>query len=126
MRSTARSVRRGTAALLAFLSVAGCSLQAGATNKAGDPTVVTLRMANGFSKLDYVPAVQAFVEGVEERSHGLLRIDVTHGVGDFAPDFEPGIVRSVAAGDFDLAWSGTRAFDLMGVTSFTPMTAPML
>src|SRR5215218_674398 len=113
MRSTARSVRRGTAALLAFLSVAGCSLQAGATNKAGEPTVVTLRMANGFSKLDYVPAVQAFVDGVEQRSGGLLRIELTHGVGDYEPDVESRVVSSVASGDFDLGWSGTRAFDLM-------------
>jgi TRAP-type C4-dicarboxylate transport system substrate-binding protein len=125
-RSRAGRPSRGTAVLLTLLAVAGCSVQTGATSKAGDVTVVTLRMADGFSKLDYVPAVQAFVEGVEQRSDGLLRIDVTHGVGEYRPDFEPSIVRSVAAGTFDLAWSGTRAFELMGVQSFAALTAPML
>src|SRR3954468_7976494 len=125
MPSTTRPIRRAAAGLLVLVAVAGCS-PAGGTSKAGAPTVVTLRMADGFSKLDYVPAVQAFVDEVEQRSDGLLRIEVTHGVGGFAPDFEPQIVRSVAAGDFDLAWSGTRAFDLMGVTSFEALTAPLL
>src|SRR3954452_2627847 len=98
---------------------AGCSALAdsGAT-KAGNRTVVTLRMANGSAILDYVPAVQAFIEGVEHRSHGLLRIDVTNAVGNFEADFEPHIARAVASGEYDLAWLGTRAFDLMGVRSF--------
>jgi TRAP-type C4-dicarboxylate transport system substrate-binding protein len=118
---------RFVALLLAALIAPGCSPQAdGSGTKAGDPATVTLRMADAYANLDQEPAVAAFVDEVERRSHGLLRIEVTHVVGDFQPDFEEQVVHAVASGEFDLAWVGTRAFDAMGVRSFAALTAPLL
>jgi len=124
MRS--RVVRaRTTLVLLAVLTaVAGCS--ASPVSKAGDPVQVTLSMANVYYTLTYQPAVASFVEQVDERSEGLLAVKVTHAVGDFRPDAEQRGVEAVAAGDFDLAWVGTRVLDTVGVRSFAARTAPML
>ena len=48
-----------------------------------------------------------------------------------APDWKGGddearVIKDVAAGEADLGWSGTRAFDLVGVDAFRPLHAPLL
>ena len=39
---------------------------------------------------------------------------------------EQRVLEDVAAGKAELGWSGTRAFDLIGVDSFRPLHAPFL
>jgi TRAP-type C4-dicarboxylate transport system substrate-binding protein len=86
-----------------------------------------LRLSNGYSSLEYVPAVAYFVNRVGELSDGALQIEVVHDRGKNSdPGFEQDIVRDVEAGNADLAWVGTRVFDTFGVTSFQALTAPML
>lgn len=105
------------------LALAGCT---GAVDKAGGAGPVVLRMANVYSDLDYEPGIQAFVEAVEAVSDGAMVIEVVSEWSDFAPDAEKQIVADVAAGEADLGWTGTRVFDLLDITAFTPLTAPML
>jgi TRAP-type C4-dicarboxylate transport system substrate-binding protein len=123
--------RVGVVAAAAALFVAACSADdqasPGGDDKAGgaaDPVVLT--MADFTSGLNYEPAVQYFVDQVDQLSGGSLQIDVSHEWGDFADDAEQQVVRDVAAGEIDLAWVGTRVFDTLGVNSLRALTAPML
>ena len=72
---------------------------------------MTLRFANTYSDLTYLPQVSAFVDAVEEISGGGLAVEIHHEWGHFRPGYEAAVVHDVAAGDIDLAWVGTRAFD---------------
>ena len=90
----------------------------------GEPLV--LRMANTSGHVSYHPAVEYFVDRVEELSGGDVRIEVVDHWGDFASDAEQQVVRDVSTGAVDLGWVGTRVFDTMGVESFRALTAPML
>ncbi len=113
-------------AVIAAVVAAGCG-GGGAGDKAGGAgEPVVLRMANAYGDLSDVPAVQYFVSRVEERSGGNIRIQLASPWGDYAADAEQQVVRAVAAGKVDLGWSGTRAFDTIGVTSFRALQAPML
>ena len=59
-----------------------------------------------------------------EKSDGRLRIEVSTGLaGDWASSE---VLEDVAAGKAELGWSGTRAFDLIGVDAFRPLHAPFL
>jgi TRAP-type C4-dicarboxylate transport system substrate-binding protein len=91
---------------------------------AGEPVV--LRMADTTSTLGYAPAVEYFVERVNQLSAGHLRIDVIYKWGNFAPDVEQQVVRDTAAGKADLTYVGARVFDTLNVTSFRALQAPML
>jgi TRAP-type C4-dicarboxylate transport system substrate-binding protein len=118
---------RVMAGLALSVLLTGASACSGSdVTKAGGTERVTLRLADGYATLDYVPAVARFVEQAQQRSGGALHIDVAHGWGKLQPDFEQQIVRAVAAGQVDLAWVGTRSLDTLGVPSFAPLTAPLL
>jgi TRAP-type C4-dicarboxylate transport system substrate-binding protein len=99
----------------------------GGDDKAGgsaDPVVLT--MANTADSFRFSPAVQYFVDGVEELSGGSLRVEPHHEWGDFADDAEQQVVRAVAAGDADLTAVSTQVLDTLGVNSFRALSAPML
>jgi TRAP-type C4-dicarboxylate transport system substrate-binding protein len=116
-----------SAAAAAAMVLAACTAGQGGDNKAGgsaEPVVLT--MADAYTGFHYEPAVQYFVDQVEEISDGALRIDASHEVGDHAADAEQQVVRGVASADFDVAWVGTRVFDTLGVNSFRALSAPML
>jgi TRAP-type transport system periplasmic protein len=83
-----------------------------------------LVLANNDGNLDGVPSVARFVQRVETLSGGNLKVQVEsrwRGGED-----EPRVIQDVAAGRADLGWSGTRAFDLVGVAAFRPLHAPFL
>ena len=122
--------RRGLAAWVAVgIVLTGCTSSA-ADKAGGSEEPLVLRMANGYSNLDYEPAVKYFVQRVGELSGGAVRIDVVDEWGlepdVWPPEFEQTVVRDVAGGKVDLAWVGTRIFDTLGVQSFQALTAPML
>lgn len=119
--------RTTTAAIMLLL--AGCAPEVSSTgdNKAGgaaDPVV--LRLANTSSGLDRHPALQYFVDRVEELSGRALRIEVVSGWGNFLGDAEQRVVRDVAGGQIELGWVGTSVFDTVGDADFQALTAPML
>jgi TRAP-type transport system periplasmic protein len=120
-------VRLATVALAVIAAVVGgCGGGAAGDKAGGAGEPVVLRMANTNGDLNDLPAVQAFVSQVEERSGGNLRIQVVNRWGDYANDAEEQVVRAVAAGKADLGWAGTRVFDTLGVTSLQALQAPML
>jgi TRAP-type C4-dicarboxylate transport system substrate-binding protein len=121
--------RLRTFALVGVVAVvaAGCTGGAGGGDKAGgggEPVVLKLADAGG--DLEYTPALEYFVNRVNELSGGELRLDVIYGWGNFSADAEEQAVRDVEAGKADLTWAGTRAFDTLGVESFAALQAPML
>jgi TRAP-type C4-dicarboxylate transport system substrate-binding protein len=122
--------RRWLAALCmvatAALALAACSGSSAGEDKAGGSNPVVLRLANTNGDLSFTPAVEYFVNHVEELSGGDIRIEVLDEWGDFASDAEQQVVEDVSAGEVDLGWVGTRVFDTMGVKSFQALTAPML
>ena len=96
-----------------------------------------LTMAN----VNYAPEELApFASAVERVSGGRLRIrfvnewgraqdrlsvDERIAVGD--PGYgEANLIRDVQAGEADLGWAGSRAFDVVGDPDFRPLHAPML
>lgn len=113
---------------MAAMTVAGGCTSVGASrDKAGGPgDPVVLRMGSATGDLRLHPSVDYFVHRVGELSSGDIRIEVIGEWGEFAPDAEQLVVRSVAAGEIDLGWVGSRVFDTLGVHSFQALTAPML
>lgn len=85
-----------------------------------------LRLASTGGDIAQTPAVEDFVERVEELSGGKVRIEVVNQWAGFASDAEQQVVHDVAAREVDLGWVGSRVFDTLGVRSFQALTAPML
>src|SRR6266542_4451286 len=109
------------------LMASACAAGSGGGDKAGGAgEPVVLRMANTGSQLRYVPAVEAFVQRVNDLSAGHLRIDVVYNWGNYSPDSEQQVFRDVAAAEVDLAWVGAGVFDTLNVTSLRALQAPML
>ena len=109
------------------LAAVGCGDGGANVDKAGGSgEPVVLRMANTSGGLDLQPAVEYFVDRVEELSGGDVRIEAVDQWGDFASDAEQQVVRGVSSGEVELGCVGTRVFDTMGVKSFQALTAPML
>jgi TRAP-type C4-dicarboxylate transport system substrate-binding protein len=114
-------------AATATLAVAACGGGGGGEDKAGGSGgTVVLRLASTGGNIDQTPAVKYFVERVDERSGGNLRIEVVDEWAEFASDAEQQVVHAAAAGEVDLGWVGSRVFDTLGVDSFQALTAPML
>ncbi len=110
----------------AALAVAACSGGSAGEDKAGGSEPVVLRLANTNGDLSFTPAVEYFVNNLEELSGGDVRIEVADEWGGYASDAEQQVVRAVSAGEVDLGWVGTRVFDTLGATSFQALTTPML
>jgi TRAP-type C4-dicarboxylate transport system substrate-binding protein len=66
-----------------------------------------------------------FVEHVTARSGGAIVVEATFGV-DRTASPEQRVIEAVTAGDFDLALTASRAFDLTGRTSLQALQAPFL
>ena len=112
-------------ALIAIVALAAVGCGGGGANvdkAGGSGEPVVLRMANTSGGLDLQPAVEYFVDRVEELSGGDVRIEAVDQWGDFASDAEQQVVRGVSSGEVELGWVGTRVFDTMGVKSFASPT----
>lgn len=114
--------------LAAFAAVAVLSTACSATGGdksggSGTPQVLVLASNDGVN-LAGAPAVQRFVDEVAKLSNGRLAVRVEPGWQ--GGDDEARVIKDVAAGQADLGWAGTRAFDLVGVDSFRPLHAPFL
>ena len=70
--------------------------------------------------------VQFWIEEVQRRSGGSLRIKVTNRWRDQEADYDKGTIADVQAGKVQLAKVAARAYDTVGVTSFQPLLAPFL
>ena len=62
----------------------------------------------------------------DELSKGSVLVDVRWNAGLEYVDGEEAIAKQVRAGDLDLGWVGSRAFDTLGVSSLRAVQAPFL
>ena len=73
------------------------------------------------------PYVLEFIEQVKMLSNGSLTIEPLWEAGAITEaGFEVGVVQLVREGQADLGLSGSRAFDMEGITSFQALQAPFL
>ena len=117
-----RAAATMSAVVVASLVTACSAAVAGKAGVTAPPKVVVL--ANGDGDLTGAPAVQKFVNRVDELSGGSVTVRVDSswkGGGD-----EARVLRSVTTGEADLGWVGTRALDQIGFTALTPINAPFL
>jgi TRAP-type C4-dicarboxylate transport system substrate-binding protein len=87
------------------------------------PKARVLTLANGAGP---VGTLQVFADEVERRSRGRLRIAFRSDWRKGEVDFEAGLIRDVQRGRADIGWSGTRAWDAVGVPSFDALHMPLL
>jgi TRAP-type C4-dicarboxylate transport system substrate-binding protein len=122
-RAATRKSRYVAGLSVAGLLIAGCDSTVG--DKSGGPgPAVALVLANNDGGTDGIPAVSHFADRVAALSGGRITVRIQsewQGGGN-----EARVIKDVAAGEADLGWSGTRAFDTMGVTAFQPLHAPFL
>ena len=111
---------RAVATVVVSLLAAGCTA---ATDKSGGETTPTTLVLASNDGTETRGALARFVELVDEESDGRLQIEVSP---DWRIKGEQTVLEDVAAGKAELGWSGTRAFDMIGVDAFQPLHAPFL
>jgi TRAP-type C4-dicarboxylate transport system substrate-binding protein len=114
---------------IALLAVTACSPQAPAAPATQPPIEpVTLRLAVADPQgRPSDPYVREFVEQVERLSNGSMTIQpVWNAAADTTPASEPGVIKALKEGQYDLGLAGARAFDTQGITSFQALQAPFL
>jgi TRAP-type C4-dicarboxylate transport system substrate-binding protein len=112
------------AALVIALAASACS--GSSVDKAGGTRTkppVVLTLANHEQGPE---DVQFWIEEVQRRSGGSLRIQVTNNWRGQETDYDKGTIADVQAGKVQLAKVAARAYDTVGVTSFQPLLAPLL
>jgi TRAP-type C4-dicarboxylate transport system substrate-binding protein len=112
------------AALAVLLAAAACS--GSSVDKAGGtqtPQPVVLTLADHEQAPD---DVQFWVDEVQRRSGGSLRIQVTNRWRDQEVAYDRATIADVQAGKVQLAKVNARAYDTVGVTSFQALVAPFL
>jgi TRAP-type transport system periplasmic protein len=67
-----------------------------------------------------------WIQEVQRRSGGTIRIDFRRGWRANDPDYDRGTVADVRTGRIDIAKIAARSWDEVGVKSFEPLVAPML
>jgi TRAP-type C4-dicarboxylate transport system substrate-binding protein len=112
------------AALAVALAASACAGSGG--DKAGgtrtkQPVVLTLA-----NHEDVPEDIQFWIEEVQRRSGGSLRIQVTNRWRDQEADYDKATIADVQAGKVQLAKVAARAYDTVGVTSFQALLAPLL
>jgi TRAP-type C4-dicarboxylate transport system substrate-binding protein len=115
---------RVIACFAAIAVAAGCHSSSDKAGGSGHAPSVVLRFASigGFPQAP----VQAWIDAVERRSRGSIRIDLQQSWRRGDPRGEEHTLRDLRSGRVDLAWVGARVFDRVGVKSFQPLMAPFL
>lgn len=113
------------AATLAVLTASVACASGPPDKSGGGGAPVELTLVNQNDSLDGVPGVQRFVDRVQEISKGELTINV-NSVNDGYAGAEQRVIRAVQSDKAQLAWVGTRVWDVLGVKSFRALHAPML
>jgi hypothetical protein len=95
------------------------------TNKAGGASQKTVVLTLANHEPDNYE-IEQWPAAVEKLSRGSLHIDVRNRWRERDSDYEEHTVADLRAGKIDLAKIGARAWDLVGVTSFQALVAPLL
>ncbi len=112
------------AALVVTLAAAACS--GSGVDKAGGtqtPQPVVLTLADHEENPN---DVQFWIDEVQRRSGGSLRIQVTNRWWDQEVAFDKATIADVQAGKVQLAKVNAGAYDTVGVNSFQALVAPFL
>jgi TRAP-type C4-dicarboxylate transport system substrate-binding protein len=108
------------------LAAAACSGEGSGVNKAGGTRAkppVVLTLANHQQGPD---DVQYWIEEVQRRSGGSLRIEVANRWFDREYAHDKATIADVQAGKVQLAKVNARAYDTVGIDSFQVLLAPFL
>jgi TRAP-type C4-dicarboxylate transport system substrate-binding protein len=117
------NLKKPAAALVALSALcAGCTGTASDKSGGVSPRRV-LVLASNDAEVS-APAVARFADRVQELSGGRVTVRIASDWGGGGS--EARVIQDVAAGKADLGWSGTRAFDTVGVTAFEPLHLPFL
>src|SRR4051794_30835884 len=104
---------RSLALLTTTVLMAACSASANVGDKSGStPGPVVLQMASTPAGPADIPAVDYFIKRVAALSHGQLTIASRYQWGSYSKDAEQQVIKAVKAGDADVGWAGSRAFDV--------------
>jgi len=118
---------RPSAALLAVAAMAlhGTAVF-GAKPGGEDPqAIIRLGTVDAEDRPD-AAVVKHFARQVEELSDGGIVVEVVWQAAGSSTDVEQDTVRMVQAGELDLGWVGSRAFDVLGVPTLQALQAPFL
>jgi TRAP-type C4-dicarboxylate transport system substrate-binding protein len=120
-RTRAFTLVAALAVALAASACAGSGVDKAGGTRTKQPVVLTLANHEDASE-----DVQFWIEEVQRRSGGSLRIQVTNRWRDQEADYDKGTIADVQAGKVQLAKVAARAYDTVGVTSFQALLAPLL
>jgi TRAP-type C4-dicarboxylate transport system substrate-binding protein len=112
--------------LLAAVALAASACSSSDADKAGGTRTkppVVLTLADHEQGPDQV---QAWIEEVQRRSGGSLRIQVTNHWRDQEFAYDKATISDVQAGKVALAKVNARAYDTVGIDSFQALVAPLL
>lgn len=118
---------RSSAALLAVAAIACSSAAVSAAKSGGEDAQLVLRLGT-VDPQDRPDAavVKHFAQQVEELSDGGIVVEVMWQAAGSSTDVEQDTVRMVQAGELDLGWVGSRAFDALGIPTLQALQAPFL
>jgi TRAP-type C4-dicarboxylate transport system substrate-binding protein len=120
-RTRAFTLLAAVAVALAASACTGSGVDKAGGTRTEPPVVLTLA--------DHEQApdqVQFWIDEVQRRSGGSLRIQVTNNWRDQEFDYDKATIADVQAGKVQLAKVAARAYDTVGVTSFQALLAPLL
>lgn len=111
-------------AAVVTLALAACTAQSTQPTPSVSPSTRALTMLHidGDTSLD--PAIDWFVDAVEERSAGALTVRVESSCCGEDIDVEERLVERIAVGDGDLGWVGARVLPELGADALGALTAP--
>jgi TRAP-type C4-dicarboxylate transport system substrate-binding protein len=109
------------AVALATSACAGSGVDKAGGTRTKPPVVLTLA-----NHEDAPEDLRFWIEEVQRRSDGSLRIEVTNRWREQEADYDKGTIADVQAGKVQLAKVAARAYDTVGVTSFQALLAPLL
>jgi TRAP-type transport system periplasmic protein len=128
MKKTTRTrmtVTTVLAAAIVSMTFSGCSGAAPAASSSGSAPI-TLTFAHIDNDLELDPTAQDFIDLVESKSHGQIKITFVGECCGRDANAQEKLVAGVAKGDFDLGWRQVRGLENLGVTSFQALYAPRL
>jgi TRAP-type transport system periplasmic protein len=116
--------------MVVFLMTTACTPQATsapvATLVPNQPITLRLAVADPQGRPSD-PYVREFIEQVKTLSNGSITIEpIWDAAADTTPSSEPGVIKALKEGQYDLGLAGARAFDTQGITSFQALQAPFL
>jgi TRAP-type C4-dicarboxylate transport system substrate-binding protein len=120
-RARAFALLAAVAVGLATSACTGSGVDKAGGTRTKPPVVLTLA-----NHEDAPEDLRFWIEEVQRRSDGSLRIEVTNRWRQQEADYDKGTIADVQAGKVQLAKVAARAYDTVGVTSFQALLAPFL